>query len=468
MAQRKGKIFMDRLLAAAVCLQLFWVLFDLACPQSLFLPELSSLLLAAALTAKAVSALLAGPKLPKLGATSWWLALSVSAYLLIDALCFLRSGGALFWEKYRVVGVSLLTAAGLAACLMKGLLHPKQIFSVIWFSGIAVGIVALADSFLLNFTLNPYTYRITTRIDYNMYATVLFCAGCGGFGVWLKSRRRMADQLLFLLSAAFLWVMAYLSGSRRILLALLPVSLVFVVFLIRDNAKKPQLLASAAVGVILLSLFSAAAAAAWENRSVTVQENAPPSETSLSQRYETVTSPAADNESGALKTRTALWRAALREIYTAYLPHTAAFWFGKGGGWDIRLYDRLLAEGADSELSAVFADGEKYAGKLSAHNFLLTDMLCGGMVKLLSGVVLWGVISAAAVKAFKKDYRSALPVILITAAVLANNLISNRYGFLYDKYLYVSIILIVDILERGTADERQNGYLYNDLGAPEG
>ena len=102
MAQRKGKIFMDRLLAAAVCLQLFWVLFDLACPQSLFLPELSSLLLAAALTAKAVSALLAGPKLPKLGATSWWLALSVSAYLLIDELCFLRSGGALFWEKYRV------------------------------------------------------------------------------------------------------------------------------------------------------------------------------------------------------------------------------------------------------------------------------------------------------------------------------------------------------------------------------
>lgn len=450
----RDKNFLKRWTAAAVCFQLFWVLFDLACPASLFMPEISSMLLAVVLAARVIF------DMPKIGqaatcsSITLWLTVSAVGYTVLDALSFLRSGAALFWEKYRVVGVSLLTAVGLALCLAEKTLQPKRALSVIWFAGLAVGAVAAADVFLPFLQLNPHTYRITMRADYNMYATVLFCSGIGGFGVWLKSRRQWADQLLFLLSAAFLWTMAYLSGSRRILLALLPTAVIFVVAVIKDCAEKPKLLALAAGAVVGFSLLSVGAVKSWESFSA-AQEAPPSAETSLSQRYQTVEQiEDAAEENGALKTRIVLWRTAVSEIKTMCLSQPTAFLLGKGGGYDIALYDRLLAQNTDAEFSKVFAEGEKYMGKLSSHNFLLTDMLCGGVVKTVWGVVLWGAIFAAAIKALRDNWRSALPIILIAATVFANNMISNRFGFLYDKYFYISIILLVAVLKGGSSDER--------------
>lgn len=448
-----------RLLAAAAFFQTFSLLLDLACPQSLYLPEISSLLLAAALLFRAVR----NPR-PRLRPLLCAPALLSAAYVALDMLSFLRGDAAAFREKYRVTAVCALNAAGLSIALADGALALRMIYLALYASGMSAGAAALADRFWLNFSQTQYTVRITLRNDYNMYATVLLCAAIGGLGLLLSGPRSPWRYAAFFASSAFLGGMAYLSGSRRIFMAQLPAGLISVFAAVRSctvssaPAEKPSqrmqkpgkspvrdapCLAAAVLSAVAFTLAAALIApklpALLESRAEAADCAPSRDETTLAERYESL---GHGEGGGAFETRRVLWSAALDEIKRAQLSHPAALLFGLGGGYDVTLYDRLLQSG-DERLGETFGDGEKYLGKLSAHNFLLSDILCGGLVKTSVCAALWASLAISALRAVRRDICGGLPCAMLLAVAFVNSFISNRYGFLYDRCFWIALAAVI-------------------------
>ncbi len=450
-ARRSKAIF-----AAAVYLQVFALLFELACPRSL-LPELSSVLLLGALALR----LACGG-----AARLRWLVrtptLLLAAYTALDLLSFMRSEPQLFRMKYRVVAVCAFTAFCLALALTDGGVTLSGIYLTSCSAGMSAAFAALLDRFLLHFSDTQYTERITLRNDYNMYATVLLCAAIGGLGALLARPPTAWRYAAFFASAAFLGGMAYLSGSRRIFMAQLPAGLLFVLAAVRscilrvpqkagktDGTAPRRARAAVSLGAAAVSaiIFTAAAAAVAARLPALLETKKPPlqegsaaatGETTLLERYESL------DGGGAFETRRALWGAALGEL-RRMSAHPAALLFGRGGGYDIALYDRLLESGADERLSKTFGDAEKYRGKLSAHNFLLSDMLCGGAVKLALALALCAALAVSALRAALSSFREGLPCAMLLATALVNSFISNRFGLLYDRYFWIGAMLLVFI-----------------------
>jgi len=457
----------QKIFAFAVCAQLFALLFDLACPVSFYLPEITTAVL---------TVIILGRVLMRKDTLYFsfqnrivvFLLTALLGYLVLDVLSFLRSGFAVFWVKYRVAGVSMINAVGIMMAVRKRALTGKNILAVIYLAGIAAGILGAVTGLGLKTGEISYTNRITLRNDYNMYATVLFSAGCSGLGVYLTGKKNTGSQLLFWLSEAFLWCMIYLSGSRRMVMALLPAAILFVAAVMKEHRNDWKKKAVAAAAVLLLTAVSSAAVNGWITRE---ESNKSSSETTLPQRYETVKgAEKIAEEQGALKTRRVLWGAAWDELRYRLFSSPAEFLFGMGGGYDIELYDRLLREKKDERFNRIFAEEEKYQGKLSAHNFLLADGLNGGVTKAAAAVIFWGVAIVAAGRAVRKNWQEGLSAAMLLGVVFVNNMISNRYGFLYDKYFYLVILLLVVLLEGEIQrnDAKRNGNMHSDFGASMG
>ena len=446
----------EKILAAAVCLHTFALFFDLACPRSLYLPEISTPLTAAALLLRFIRGgrlrtrcLLCAP------------ALLLIVYIALDILSFLRGDLRAFAEKYRVAAVCALNAAGLYISLNDGALSPRGIYLTLYAAGMSVGIAALADRFWLNFSQTQYTVRITLRNDYNMYATVLLFAAIGGLGALFSRPAKPWRYAAFFASAAFLGVMAYLSGSRRIFMAQLPVGLLSIfaaVYSCTDRADERHgrdirslfaVTASAAAFTLLAALAVPAVLGALESQNAP-SGGAPSGETTLSERYDSLER-AEDRD--ALGTRRVLWSAAMEEIAGM---DAGELLFGRGGGYDIALYDRLLQSGG-SALHESFGDCEKYLGKLSAHNFLLSDILCGGILKAAVSAALWISLAIYALRGILDAPLRKIPCAMLLAVPFVNSFISNRYGFLYDRCFWTAaVITIFTALEAGRGDS-ENG-----------
>ena len=450
----------EKILAAAVCLHTFALLFDLACPQSLYLPEISSPLTAAALLLRAIKGerirtrcLLCAP------------ALLLAAYIALDILSFLRGDLRAFAEKYRVAAVCALNAAGLYISLNDGALSPRGIYLTLCAAGMSAGIAALADRFLLNFSQTQYTMRITLRNDYNMYATVLLFAAIGGLGALLTCPPKPWRYTAFFASAAFLGGMAYLSGSRRILMAQLPVGLISIFTAVysctnraegrrapsggRDIRSLFAVTVSAAAFTLIAALAAPAVLGALERQSAP-SGGAPSGETTLSERYDSLER-AEDKD--ALGTRRVLWSAAIDEIAGM---DTGELLFGRGGGYDIALYDRLL-QSDGSVLGEAFGDGEKYLGKLSAHNFFLSDILCGGILRASVSAALWASLAIYALRSVSDSPLRKLPCAMLLAVPFLNSFISNRYGFLYDRCFWTAAVITIFTAQKSGRGDCENG-----------
>ena len=352
-----------------------------------------------------------------------WIWLPLTVYLLLDATGYLFGGEwQLFWEKYRVT-VPLMAIAGLM------LLAGKRETTAAVFAGMGAAALAVVPATLFRyFGWNglslEYLLRFSLRRDYNMYATALLIGWIGLFFLLLEQNH---GGTALVISAVILPVML-LSGSRRVLLAaLVAIPAAAAALLLRrigrgGTAKGAVglLVASAAVWCLTLSLEQALHGLSEDPRSEqrTVQEGSS-GQTAAFERYETI------GDTSLFAKRKVIWRIAVRRLGES----SGREWMlGRGGGENIRLYDRIGAE-----LDDIYPDRELRLGALSAHNMLLADLLDGGLIK--AAVLLW-LLAACGLGSFRTllaDPVRGLALGMILGYTVAGNLVSNRYGLLYDR-----------------------------------
>lgn len=418
----------EKLLAPA----LFWYGFDLAAGTSWGLMELFCGAWFLCWLPQAARELARGSLWPRRRMVQLlWLLLGL--YLGWDLWLGVRDGAwGLLWEKYRTV----LPGAGVGGCLwLAGRKNPTvsgPVLRTLGWSGVAAGAAAVLN--LTGIGLLPIYYgrRISLRLDYNVYSTVLLVALlCGSVWLLYRGRRVGAQGALF----AWLAPLLVLSASRRSVLLLIPLAAVLFATaggLCLSHGEGRRFLA--ALGASLVGacfVFAALGQFLVFQYDRLLQsgrgELLSPGEGSVFSRYETLT-----EEWGGSR-RALIWELCWEQVQQG---DTVERWTGQGFGADRLLY----RQSRDPRLLSAYTWEERE--NLSAHGFLLADALNGGWVQVGLGAALWAGMAAAGWACLRRSWAQGLVLGGGLGLVLLNNLISNRFGFLSDRYFWVFAALL--------------------------
>ena len=94
----------------------------------------------------------------------------------------------------------------------------------------------------------------------------------------------------------------------------------------------------------------------------------------------------------------------------------------------------------DRELLEAYAPESR--SLLSAHCFVLADLLNSGLIGAVLGILVWAAIGVRLLKMLLAGEKGTMFFVITLGITFANNLISNRYGFLYDKYFWLLLSML--------------------------
>lgn len=332
---------------------------------------------------------------------------------------------------------------------------------------LTTGLLVAIGSYIYYFaTKQPiYFMRLSTTRDYNIFACILLFAFMFGADFLLnKIKLSTVKRIAFLLLFAILIMPSfYLAGSRRMAIMMpffLATALIYVtaIFITVKVERKKQLLTM--VFIVLITAIYLISTTLLEplTKYGTAKENsykqyleeikrdptkAPEnsdkvdkpyySETSIGEVLETI------EDKSMMNKRMLIYKVALKEIAT-FSP--VELIFGRGASYDMYMYYTT----DDEELLKAYSISENNVrGKtwLSVHNFMLSDILSGGIIKLLLGMfvvvqLIWHIIKCA-----KINTTRGLVLLICGGTVLTTNSISGAFGMLNDIFFYITLTLIV-------------------------
>lgn len=436
-------------LQAALRAVVFLFVLELAAGASFYLLELALVCYGAAMLLVLLKMFSAGPqallqnfggKIKENSGAFGFLA----AYILWDLFTLSYSPAAEhFWPKYKVIAMMIAVTASFFLINWQR----ADIKKIFWSVGSA-GIVTVFLT-ILNYTVLPlfplyYTRRLSLRSDYNMFASVVFFSFLILFFLISAGGGSCRSKVfkICILAAVQLPVLV-LSSSRRYFALIFPVSAVLAGDLLwltkRENGSLWKTSAALAATV------AAVAAIAYGYDSYLEQNEekllalpqakwAAQGEALPQERY------AAIGKENQGSKRKLIWQISAGELQTFSAKELLV---GRGFCYD----NYLLRTSRDSRLLQAYPKEMRQV--LSAHGFILADLLNGGGIKLVLAAGVWTCIFYRLFFLLKRQPFWGQMYWACFLTVLLNNGISNRYGFLYDKLFWLFFLLI--LAEKETA-----------------
>ena len=369
------------------------------------------------------------------------LALLVACYAAQEVLSAAWSGqwGHLF-DKYKVV-VPMVVFALAIVLFCDGEAWCGAIRRLSAGCALFIAAFTLVNNIFLRILPVYYSMRSTLRVDYNMYARSLLvglvCMACEGMLHPPTGKRRVG----LLMAGAFVAAVLWTSASRRVFILACVLGIVWAWMIgsryaeadapERRRARWARFAVWALIGALLVAVLSAAIGASLQAasraRPLVGSDGRPSAEQSAAERYETVF------EGSALTKRLMIWRIAWQAYQQLDLPQKLV---GAGAFADIPLYD----ETDDPQMDALY-DRQKVQGLMSAHCFLLADLYDGGLLRVALAVTIMVLLAKRATALYQVDRTLGSFYLCVFAVILVDALISNRYGVLYDKYLWLFLAL---------------------------
>ncbi len=368
------------------------------------------------------------------------------AYLLWDVAGLWYSPNPSFAAKKYLVILPMLLFLIPTFYYIRSETRLNKLYMTLAFSGISVGLFSLSNYFVYEFIPLPYIRRLSFLADYNRYAQCLFipfALGCFGIANTRFKNRHTRTALLFACAAYYALIIT-LSGSRRTYLALFPaigILLLYRAFLVaRYSVSEKTAFRRLAAGAVLCVLCAAGVylgqlgferysdikyRSELENGGNVGQEN------TVEEVIDTISS------GGLFDKRLVIWRVAVNEALNYELKDIL---IGRGSGYDVYLYDIT----DDKTLAKLYSGfNNKPKNWMSPHNFLLADLLSGGVIRVTISLALVLALISLLFRLFVRRPGRALPLMLAMGFVYFYALISGHYGYAYDKYFYILLAAIV-------------------------
>lgn len=284
-----------------------------------------------------------------------------------------------------------------------------------------------------------YTRRLSMLEDYNQFSIVIIFGYFMGL-LWLKRRFAHSPWLYPMMAAlsALCIPVVILSGSRRsymlmqicLLIPILPE----IVSLLRQKNRGAILRFAASVGAAVVLTFAISSAynhvttRAYEKM---VEENEDIISIIGQKAVEEILS-----DETALSKREVIWRMALATYKEFPLWKKA---LGGGGSEAADLYDRPV----NAPIIEKMYWRELPPRMLDPHNFLLVELVNGGIVKL--GLVLWLLLQTLVmlIRSFHRAPIFVIALFAVSIVALGNIFVSSKFGILNDKFVWTILILLL-------------------------
>lgn len=391
-----------------------------------------------------------------------WLYVAIGVFLLWDMITIFYTKDIFYTLKKLPYLLEFLGVAAIAVYFLQTKRRINMMVLSVFLSGV---FVAVGSYFYYAFSIAPiYFKRLSTARDYNVFASLLLISLLFGFD-YLSCRlntTRLRRFLLYVASAILIIPAFYYAGSRRMAIMLpyfLAIAVLYEVCRLvfagkKGKARHPLSLGFIAVTipiyivcVALLPSFTEIGVkkeADYRQYVEDMQNNPdndmqnlpkPPNtnnETTIIEVLETI-------EDKTLYSKRNL-------IYAVAFDELAGYNFGellvgRGASYDMYMYHTTQ----DKALLDAYSISEKNPRVkpwLYVHNFVLSDILNGGVIKMLLGLFMLGQFIRYAIKAIRLTPKMGVMVILVTSAVVVNNFISGPYGFFNDIFFYAILITI--------------------------
>lgn len=309
---------------------------------------------------------------------------------------------------------------------------------------LAIGLTSVATclytyGYLLINGQTFYSRRLSMIEDYNQFSVVVIF---GYFVLLLYLHRQFRQTRVWNLAVSLSSILAItvvtLSGSRRSFLMMLgclmiPLLYEFILTLLEKEKKQRLIALGATVMIILIGTYAITHAfnAVTTARYIRMTEE-------NQDIINMIGAKAVDDiltDENALSKRSTIWKMAI-DAYKDF-PLSKKL-IGGGGSFAADLYDTP----ANKPVIDKMYWRELPMQYMNPHNFILVDLVSGGIVK--TGLMAWSLISAflALIKRAKQQFTEFVYLLAMSIIALGNIFISSKYGYLNDKFVWVVLILI--------------------------
>jgi len=358
----------------------------------------------------------------------------------------------------------------------------KRLYGVMASVAITGTLVSIATYFYYFLSERPiYFQRLSTARDYNVYACLILVSFIF-MSILLMNYSKMKFRYrisLFILICFINFPAFYYAGSRRMAIMIPYFFILAVLFesirlMLSKKAKTKFLMDNLIFFLVMVSVFVATIYAlptfsdigkkkeaqyklsieAPSKPSIEIklpQEEIPlivgepelkdqniphlPEKT-ISNILETI------NDKTMTSKRKLIYSVGIQELKTYSLKEIVV---GKGSAYDINIFDKTQDK-ALLEAYEISDENPRPTAWLSVHNFLLADMLNGGIIKVILALVLMFFIIKHIIKAISIKKRSGVVLIIPFTLVFVNNSISGAYGMLNDVFFHIMMVVLFSLI----------------------
>lgn len=374
----------------------------------------------------------------------------LSCYIIFDIISFSYTQDISYALTKYIVAIMMIVFIGMYLVIWAVKQDDiKQMINRVLFclalSGLIISTISIVNYFVEIFPV-IYERRLSTIADYNQFSTLIIL----GFtsGIWYimrtysKWEKRIGSKMLFivtLLYSVFELSVIYLAGSRRSFIIECASGIVVVGILIYANIKCKSKRGKWIAGLIVGTTAGVFIFSACMNNMFDYVYNSGDSkeelvENDINSTMKTIVSGEAGNK------RNIVWKIAIDEFKTFSTKEKI---IGKGSSYGSDLYDTpknaeiLKRTYASLKDKSIFRKHWMYP-----HNFLLTDLVTGGIIKLSLDFGIMISLIVYVLKGIRKNYQFWFAGIL-TGVSYFSIFLSFPHGILAYKNFWIGVFIIV-------------------------
>lgn len=436
----------------------------------------------------------------KLFDSSRWVIIAYGAYILFDLInaCYAVNVNFLIRKYILFAQIVVLFICYIVICMGQEKKEERYIGKLyLWISisGVIMGIFSIIN-YVHPLIKSEYVSQVSIILDYNTFCryflfsyviTIIYCYNNNSLGFYKKLFFIAGENML-------ITAIVFMSTSRRTILAIIVIMIILSVYIGVHEIKKYYKLCyvttyktflSKFILSIIMIVISLACAYQLNTELVNYIRNNPKEkieqlkDVSGRDSFGNIVKDIAmtfigDDDRNRSKSegiffdedfnngvarmssgdflgkRKVIWFQAVEEITTFNMRELL---FGKGLGYSSAMYMRQPHLDAIKSIYGLEEDPEE--DFMHPHNFLLQDLLDGGLVKFIAALVITlGVGVSLVRKLFQNSARWMIPIMSMIL-VASNIMISYCDGFIGDRYFGITLILVV-FLQYVEQQERRN------------
>lgn len=374
------------------------------------------------------------------GETNKCLGIAILAYWIWDITNVLRAQVPIVpLDKY-LMGAKLfflfINIIFYSTSFDKGVRNLNKIYYILINWGITSSVISVF-SWIAYFTDYPMMYdkRISLIADYNVFSTVLMLGFVGISFTIINSRKDFIRKAIYMIVISTINIpILYLSGSRRTILLLAAFILFFVIYclikrIVSKTEHKLKDIAFLFIAIVVIGSLCQIQIAQFSEYSAGSTHHAHNiQEGTIEGRMETI------EEGSALDLRFMIWEAAVAWIGEMDLKEIL---IGGGGSYSSDVYDRRN-DPINSEVVEYYGiTNETPKNILNPHNFILNDMLEGGIIKVILLLVMLVISLKYIIDVFHYDRDIAIMLLWLFAILFATLMMSAKNGIFGNRMTWI-------------------------------